>query len=152
MLAGIVPAQADGHEPKHIDPYLEVVVDEILDLSGATFFDAYKSASFTFKVALLSYVLDYPGLGKVFTAAGPNALQGCMWCEIRGRLLKNHYDLHTLQPKNNNNNNNNKTVIIFIICIIIMIMIMITIIYPKDFWWCQNPITAEDHCLERATS
>ena len=99
MLARIVPAQADGHEPKHIDPYLEVVVDEILDLSGATFFDAYKSASFTFKVALLSYVLDYPGLGKVFTAAGPNALQGCMWCEIRGRLLKNHYDLHTVQPK-----------------------------------------------------
>ena len=71
-------------EPKNIDPYLEVVVDEILDLSGVTFFDAFKGAPFTFKVSLLNYVLDYPGLGKVFTAAGPTALQGCMWCEIRG--------------------------------------------------------------------
>lgn len=59
MLAGIVPAQADGHEPKNIDPYLEVVVDEILDLSGVTFFDAFKGAPFTFKVSLLNYVLDY---------------------------------------------------------------------------------------------
>ena len=87
MLAGIVPAQADGHEPKNIDPYLEVVVDEILDLSGVTFFDAFKGAPFTFKVSLLNYVLDYPGLGKVFTAAGPTALQGCMWCEIRGKAI-----------------------------------------------------------------
>lgn len=85
MLAGIVPAQADGREPKHIDPYLEVVVDEILDLSGVTFFDAFRGAPFSFKVELLNFVLDYPGLGKVFTVAGPTALQGCMWCEIRGR-------------------------------------------------------------------
>lgn len=85
MLAGKVPAQADGHEPKNIEPYLEVVVDEILDFSGVTFFDAFKGAPFTFKVSLLNYVLDYPCLGKVFTAAG--ALQGCMWCEIRGKAI-----------------------------------------------------------------
>lgn len=74
MLAGIVPAQADGQEPKNVDPYLELVVVEILDLSGVTFFDAFREAPFTFKVD----VLDYLGLGKVFTSAGPNALQGCM--------------------------------------------------------------------------
>ena len=86
MLAGIIPAQANDQEPKHLDPYLEVVVDEILDLSGATFFDEFRRTSFAFKVSLLNYVLDYPGLGKVFTAAGAAALQGCMWCEIRGKL------------------------------------------------------------------
>ena len=64
MLAGIVPAQADGQEPKNVDPYLELVVVEILDLSGVTFFDAFKEAPFTFKVDLLNYVLDYPGLEK----------------------------------------------------------------------------------------
>ena len=88
MLAGIVPAQTEGQEPKHLDPYLEIVVDEVLELSGATFFDAFRNASFTFKVALMSYVLDYPGLGKVFTAAGQTALQGCMWCEIRGKAIQ----------------------------------------------------------------
>ena len=51
MLAGIVPAQTEGQEPKHLDPYLEIVVDEVLELSGATFFDAFRNASFTFKVA-----------------------------------------------------------------------------------------------------
>ncbi|XP_015765420.1 PREDICTED: uncharacterized protein LOC107344281 [Acropora digitifera] len=55
---------------KNVDPYLELVVVEILDLSGVTFFDAFKEAPFTFKVDLLNYVLDYPGkyvacLGKV---------------------------------------------------------------------------------------
>lgn len=78
MLAGIAPAQADGQEPKNVDPYLELVVVEILDLSGVTFFDAFREAPFTFKVDLLNYVLDYPGLGKVFTSAGPNTLQGSM--------------------------------------------------------------------------
>ena len=85
MLVGVVPAQTDSQEPKHLDPYLEIVVDEILELSGSTFCDASRNDSFTFRVALMNYVLDYPGLGKVFTAAGQTALQGCMWCELRGK-------------------------------------------------------------------
>ena len=76
MLVGVVPAQTDSQEPKHLDPYLEIVVDEILELSGSTFFDASRNDSFTFRVALMNYVLDYPGLGKVFRAAGQTALQG----------------------------------------------------------------------------
>ena len=91
MLAGIVPAQADWQEPKNVDPYLELVVDEILDLFGVTFFDSFRKVLFTFKVDLFNYVLDYPGLENVFTSAGPNALQGCMWCEIRGEHAQNVY-------------------------------------------------------------
>lgn len=84
MLVGIVPAQVEGKEPKSLDPYLEIVVDELLDLSEATFYDGYRRAEFTFNIDIFNYVLDYPGLTKVLSAAGPNALQGCMWCEKRG--------------------------------------------------------------------
>ena len=84
MLVGIVPAQVEGKEPKSLDPYLEIVVDELLDLSEATFYDGYRKVEFAFKIDIFNYVLDYPGLTKVLSAAGPNALQGCMWCEKRG--------------------------------------------------------------------
>lgn len=85
MLAGIIPAQDGGDEPKHVDPYLEVLVDEFLEMTGgANFCDGYQKAPFAFKVALLNYVLDYPGLTKAFSAAGPTALQDCMWCDLRG--------------------------------------------------------------------
>ena len=86
MLVGIVPAQVEGKEPKSLDPYLEIVVDELLDLSEATFYDGYRRAEFSFKIDIFNYVLDYPGLTKVLSAAGPNALQGCMWCEKRGTV------------------------------------------------------------------
>lgn len=84
LLVGIIPGNG-GHEPKAVDPYLEVVVDELLTLSGSQFYDAFRKAPFTFKVQVLNYVLDYPGLNKVFSAVGANALQGCMWCEMRGK-------------------------------------------------------------------
>ncbi len=77
LLVGIIPGNGN-HEAKHVDPYLEVVVDELLSLSGSTFYDGYRRAPFEFKVQLLSYVLDYPGLNKVFLSTGANALQGCM--------------------------------------------------------------------------
>ena len=85
LLVRIIPGNG-GHEPKAVDPYLEVVVDELLTLSGSKFYDAFRKAPFTFKVQVLNYVLDYPGLNKVFSAVGANALQGCMWCEMRGKF------------------------------------------------------------------
>ena len=85
LLVGIMPGNG-GHKPKHVDPYLEVVVNELLALSGCRFYDAYRKAPFQLKVQLLNFVLDYPGLNKVFNTTGANALQGCMWCEIRGKL------------------------------------------------------------------
>ena len=85
LLVGIIPGNG-GREPKAVDPYLEVVVDELLTLSGSNFYDAFRKAPFTFKVQVLNYVLDYPGLNKVFSAVGANALQGCMWCEMRGKF------------------------------------------------------------------
>lgn len=78
MLVGIIPDNG-GHEPKSIDPYLEVVVDVLLSLSGSPFYDSFRKAPFAFKVQILSYVLDYPGLNKLFNSTGANSFQGCMW-------------------------------------------------------------------------
>ena len=86
MLAGIIPANAK-HEPKSIDPYLEVLVDELIELDGTLFFDAFRSENFKFQVRLHNFVLDYPGLKKTFSCVGAGALQGCLWCEVRGRAV-----------------------------------------------------------------
>ena len=85
MLVGVISANGK-EEPRSVDPYLEIVVDELMALSGTSFYDGYKEDYFTFQVHLHNYVLDYPGLNKVFRCTGAGALQGCMWCEIIGEL------------------------------------------------------------------
>lgn len=82
-LVGTVPGNGTK-EPHHLDPYLEILVDEILTITNKQVFDAYHQAPFTMKVDVLLYVLDYPAIGKVFNVMGANAYQACMWCEIQG--------------------------------------------------------------------
>ena len=99
MLVGVIPANGK-EEPKSVDPYIEVLVDELMQLSGTTFYDAYKEEKFTFRVRLHNYVLDYPGLNKVFCSTGAGALQGCMWCEILGKFWKKKmYLMHAVEDK-----------------------------------------------------
>ena len=102
MLVGVIPANGKG-EAKSVDAYLEVVVDEIMTLSGNTFYDGYKDEQFCFHVQIHNYVLDYPGLNKVFCCTGAGSLQGCMWCEIIGEyksalvityLLLTEFEVH----------------------------------------------------------
>lgn len=83
---GVIPANGK-EEPRSVDPYLEIVVDELMALSGTSFYDGYKEEYFTLQVHFHNYVLDYPGLNKVFRCNGAGALQGCMWCEIIGVVL-----------------------------------------------------------------
>ena len=64
-LAGIIPSNGTG-EPKHIAPFLDVVVNELLLLSSSMY-DAYHDAPFSLTAQVLNYVLDYPGLAKVFS-------------------------------------------------------------------------------------
>ena len=66
ILVGIIPSQVKGKEPKHLDPFLEVLLDEILFLSGCKIYDAYREAPFHMKVEIMIYILDYQGFGKVF--------------------------------------------------------------------------------------
>ena len=83
FLVGIVPPNGPK-EPYTLDPYLEILVDEILMLSNKTIFDAYVNSPFTLKIHLMSYVLDYPGIGKTFCTLGAGAYHGCLWCNIEG--------------------------------------------------------------------
>jgi len=83
FLLGIIPGNG-CQEPKNLNPYLEVFVDEMVQLSNKTLYDAYQHAPFQLKLELLLYVLDYPGLGKVLKMSGSGAYKGCMWCDIKG--------------------------------------------------------------------
>lgn len=75
LLAGIIPGSG-GHEPKAVDPYLEVVVDELLTLLGSQFYDAFRKAPFTSKVQVLNYALDYPGLNQSLQCCWSKCIEG----------------------------------------------------------------------------
>ena len=85
ILAEIVPSNGTG-EPKEIAPYLDIIIDELLLLSNASMFDAYQNAPFSLKVRILNYVLDYPGVSKVFSLTGTGSYQACAWCTLKGML------------------------------------------------------------------
>ena len=66
MLAGIIPGKS---EPQNLDPYIEILVDELCSLNGLEFFDGYHE-KFLLNVDILLHVLDYPGQNKVFHCHG----------------------------------------------------------------------------------
>ena len=83
MLVGIIPGPK---EPLSMNSYVDILVDELLELNELEIYDAYKKEMFNLRVNILSYVLDYPGIGKLFHTMGSGAYQGCVWCEIQGTL------------------------------------------------------------------
>ena len=86
LLVGIVPGNG-SKELGTLQPYLDIMVDERLTLKGQQLYDAYRRAPFTFKCSVLSYVLDYPGIGKVFHVSGSGAYRGCTWRKIRDKYI-----------------------------------------------------------------
>ena len=69
FLVGIVPGNG-RQEAKTIQPYLEVLVDELISLTNAELYDAYQQSTFALKVEILLHVLDYPGIAKMFNING----------------------------------------------------------------------------------
>ena len=67
LLAGIIPGK---DEPKILDPYLDILVDELIEINDSTFFDGYKKEHFQLKIDIMLHVLDYPGQNKVFHCHG----------------------------------------------------------------------------------
>ncbi len=84
ILVGIIPAQAGGKEAFNLEPYLEILVDELLCLTDMKIFDAYRKESFQVKVKILLHVLDYQGIGKIFHMTGTGSYRGCAWCQMKG--------------------------------------------------------------------
>ena len=74
MLSGIIPGRA---EPKSLDPYLGVLVDEVLAMNGAQFFDEYKQEHFKLQIDISLHVLDYPEHNKVFHCQGKPFMHSC---------------------------------------------------------------------------
>ena len=69
MLVGIIPGNGTK-EALHLDPYMDILVDELLEMSSLHIFDAYKQAPFQCKIAILLHILDYPGICKVMSLVG----------------------------------------------------------------------------------
>ena len=67
MLAGIIPGPA---EVKNTDPYLDVLVDDILDLHNKPVYDALHEQVFNRQISITLNILDYPGQNKVFHCQG----------------------------------------------------------------------------------
>lgn len=88
LLVGIIASQTEGSEPKDLDPYLDVLVDEILALCGCKLYDACRNAPFTVKAKIMVYVVDYQGLGKLFLLTATGSKRGCAWCLLKGQYCK----------------------------------------------------------------
>lgn len=71
VFVGIIPSQKNEGEPKNLDAYLEVLVDELILFityeCDWKIYDDYQKASFHLKVKILVYILDYQNLGKLFS-------------------------------------------------------------------------------------
>lgn len=85
LLVGIIPSQTKGKEPYNIDPFLEVLIDEVISLCSCKLYDAYKKAPFDLKVEVMIHVLDYQGIGKVFSLSATGSYRGCGWCMQKGQ-------------------------------------------------------------------
>ena len=86
FLVGIVPGNGKK-EAKNIHPYLEVLVDELLSLTNAKMYDSYRQSDFKLKSEILFYVLDYPGVRKVFNVHGAGSYKRCLWCDVKGNII-----------------------------------------------------------------
>lgn len=67
LLAGIIPGKS---EPKNLDPYMELLVEEILLINNSLCFDGYKNEEFKMKIDVCMHILDYPGQNKLFHCGG----------------------------------------------------------------------------------
>ena len=83
FLVGVIPGSGCS-EVSNVNPYIEILVDELLYLTKCKVVDAYLKAPVDIKIKVLLYVLDYPGLCKVFSQQGSGGLSGCHWCHMRG--------------------------------------------------------------------
>ena len=58
FLVGIIPGKK---EAKQLDPYLELLTDELLDFPNHELYDSFKGEWFNPHATVLLHILDYPG-------------------------------------------------------------------------------------------
>ena len=67
FLVGIIPGPK---EAKNMNPYLEVLIDELLDLPNHTIYDSHRKEPFAPHANIVLHILNYPGQNKVFKCTG----------------------------------------------------------------------------------
>ena len=67
ILVGIIPGKK---EPQSLNPYIEILVEELMELPSMLIYDAFKKEMFHPSGNIILYVLDYPGRNKVFKCTG----------------------------------------------------------------------------------
>ncbi len=83
ILVSIIPGW-ERSEPKSLFPLLELMMDELLQLTGCTLYNAYKDAPVQIKVSILHSVCDIPATSKIYSLAGATALRACPYCMEEG--------------------------------------------------------------------
>ena len=79
MLVGIIPGNGN-HEPVSLDPYIELVVDELLSITNAEVYNAYQQAPMRFKARILHHMCDFPAFCKVMHLAVQMSARRCIVC------------------------------------------------------------------------
>ena len=76
---------AGKKQPSSLGPYLEPLVDELLELhAGVPAFDAFQKEEFTLQAHLVLNVLDIPATAKVLLVKGQGAYSACFRCQLQG--------------------------------------------------------------------
>lgn len=65
LLVGIIPSGLKGCEPKTLEPYFELLTEELLELTEFPVWISYIGAPVKVKVALLQFLCDIPAFSKV---------------------------------------------------------------------------------------
>lgn len=69
-----------------MDPYIDLIVDDILSLNSTKVYDAHAGEYFEAKANVLLHVCDYPGQNKVFKSQGitirVDTIYTCICCTI----------------------------------------------------------------------
>ena len=76
LLVGIVPSNG-GQEPHDLDPFLEFLVEELLQISSTKMYDAYQGTPFKVAVLLIAHT-RLPKHRDVMSVVGSGRLQGCV--------------------------------------------------------------------------
>lgn len=67
ILTGLIPGPK---EPKNTDAYVDVLVDDIMDLNTLAVYDGYADEMFNLKANIVLNIFDYPGQNKVLHCLG----------------------------------------------------------------------------------
>ncbi|XP_061190168.1 uncharacterized protein LOC133198027 [Saccostrea echinata] len=98
FLMGIIPSGINGSEPKNLEPYLEILTEELLGLTEFPVKTSYTTAPVKVKVALLQFLCDIPAYSKLLHLSGAAALRSCPYCQETGHYC--HFLKKTIHLSN----------------------------------------------------